>query len=295
MGSQYAHPEALVTTGWVAEHLNDPKVKLVEVDVDTAAYDKGHIRGAIGWNWQTDLNDRVVRDVVDPRTFAELCRRSGINADDTVVFYGDNNNWFAAWALWQFKYHGHKDARLMNGGRKKWELEKRELTTEPPKLSARSNYPVPASDESIRAYRREVEESLGRGTVNLVDVRSPDEFTGKVIAPPGMTETAQRGGHIPGARSIPWAKAANEDGTFKSPDELRRLYADAGVDFSKPTIAYCRIGERSSHTWFVLKYLLGVDNVKNYDGSWTEWGNLVGAPIETGEGTATALPNVRCQ
>jgi thiosulfate/3-mercaptopyruvate sulfurtransferase len=295
MASTYAQPDVLVSTGWVAEHLNDPKVKLIEVDVDTTSYDKGHVRGAIGWNWQTDLNDRVRRDVVDPRTFAELCRRGGINADDTVVFYGDNNNWFAAWALWQFKYHGHKDARLMNGGRKKWELEKRELTTEPPKLAARSNYPVPPTDESIRAYRREVEDALGRNAVNLVDVRSPDEFTGKIIAPPGMTETAQRGGHIPGARSIPWAKAANDDGTFKNPDDLRKLYADAGVDFSKPTIAYCRIGERSSHTWFVLKYLLGVQNVKNYDGSWTEWGNLVGAPIETGEGTASPLPNVKCQ
>jgi thiosulfate/3-mercaptopyruvate sulfurtransferase len=262
--------------------------------VDTAAYDRGHVPGAIGWNWQTDLNDRVMRDIVDPRTFAELCRRSGIRPGDTVVFYGDNNNWFAAWALWQFKYHGHKDARLMNGGRKKWELEKRPLTTEPPR-HARSEYPVPASDESIRAYRREVEDTLGRKSVNLVDVRSPDEFTGKIIAPPGMTETAQRGGHIPGAKNIPWGKAANEDGTFKSPDELRKLYADAGCDFSKPTIAYCRIGERSSHTWFVLKYLLGVGNVKNYDGSWTEWGNLVGAPIETGAGQETAAPNVRCQ
>ena len=295
MSTAYAQPDVLVSTDWVAQHLNDPKVKLIEVDVDTAAYDKGHVPGAIGWNWQTDLNDRVVRDVVDPRAFAELCRRAGIDADDTVVFYGDNNNWFAAWALWQFKYHGHKDARLMNGGRKKWELEKRVLTSEPPKLAPRSNYPIPPTDESIRAYRREVEDTLGRGAVNLVDVRSPDEFTGKVIAPPGMTETAQRGGHIPGAKNVPWAKAVNDDGTFKDPDELRRLYADAGVDFNKPTIAYCRIGERSSHTWFVLKYLLGVQNVKNYDGSWTEWGNLVGAPIETGEGTATALPNVRCE
>jgi thiosulfate/3-mercaptopyruvate sulfurtransferase len=236
----------------------------------------------------------VVRDVVDPRTFAELCRRSGINPDDTVVFYGDNNNWFAAWAFWQFKYHGHKDVRLMNGGRKKWELEGRELVTERPSFP-RSNYPVPATDETIRAYRREVEDTLGRGNVNLVDVRSPDEYTGKVIAPPGMTETAQRGGHIPGARNIPWSKAANDDGTFKNPDDLRKLYADAGVDFNKPTIAYCRIGERSSHTWFALKYLLGVSDVKNYDGSWTEWGNLVGAPIETGTGESGAMPNVRCQ
>jgi thiosulfate/3-mercaptopyruvate sulfurtransferase len=292
--SDYAHPQALVSTSWVADHLSDPKVKLIEVDVDTTSYEKGHIANAIGWNWQTDLNDKTRRDIIDPRSFAELCRSAGINPDDTVIFYGDNNNWFAAWALWQFKYHGHKDVRLMNGGRKKWELEKRPLTTEPPKLAPRSNYPIPASDESVRAYRREIEDHLGRMPFNLVDVRSPDEFSGKVIAPPGMTETAQRGGHIPGAKSIPWAKAANEDGTFKSADELRKLYADAGVDFSKPTIAYCRIGERSSHTWFVLKYLLGVDNVKNYDGSWTEWGNLVGAPIEKGEGPS-AMPKVDCQ
>jgi thiosulfate/3-mercaptopyruvate sulfurtransferase len=182
----------------------------------------------------------------------------------------------------------------MNGGRKKWELEKRELTTELPKLS-RSNYNIPSSDESIRAYRDEIMNTLSQGKINLVDVRSPDEYTGKVIAPPGMTETAQRGGHIPGAKSIPWSKTANDDGTFKSKTDLEKLYADAGCDFSKPTIAYCRIGERSSHTWFVIKYLLGKDNVKNYDGSWTEWGNLVGAPIETGAGQQTALPNVKCQ
>lgn len=293
--ADYAHPQALVTTDWVADHVTDPKVKLIEVDVDTAAYDKGHIPGAIGWNWQTDLNDKVQRDIIDTRAFAELNRQAGIQPDDVVIFYGDNNNWFAAWALWQFKYHGHKDVRLMNGGRKKWELEKRPLTTEAPRLSPRSNYPIPACDESVRAYRRQIEDALGRNQINLVDVRSPDEYTGKVIAPPGMTETAQRGGHIPGARSIPWAKTANEDGSFKSADELKKLYADAGVDFAKPTIAYCRIGERSSHTWFVLKYLLGAKDVKNYDGSWTEWGNLVGAPIEKGDGVATALPNVKCQ
>ena len=291
MAATYAYPEVLVDTNWVANHLNDPKVKVVEVDVDTTSYDKGHIAGAIGWNWQLDLQDRVQRDVVDPRTFAELCRRSGIRPDDTVVLYGDNNNWFAAWAFWQFKYHGHKDVRLMNGGRKKWELEKRPLTTDPPKID-RSEYPIPSSDESIRAYRQEVLDAMGQKGVNLVDVRSPDEFTGKIIAPPGLPETAQRAGHIPGARNIPWSKAANDDGTFKSVDELRKLYQDCGVDLNKPTIAYCRIGERSSHTWFVLKYLLGAKNVKNYDGSWTEWGNLVAAPIEKGEGEA--LPNVKC-
>lgn len=292
--SEYVHPEVLVSVDWVKEHLNDPKVKIIEVDVDTTAYDKGHVPNAIGWNWQTDLNDRVRRDIIDPRTFSELCRRSGITNEDTVIIYGDNNNWFAAWAVWQFKYHGHKDVRLMNGGRKKWvDVDKRETTTELPKLT-RSNYTIPACDETVRAYRDEIMNTLGQGKINLVDVRSPDEYSGKVIAPPGMTETAQRGGHIPGAKSIPWAKTANDDGTFKSKADLEKLYADAGCDFSKPTIAYCRIGERSSHTWFVLKYLLGKQNVKNYDGSWTEWGNLVGAPIETGEGT-TALPNVKCQ
>jgi thiosulfate/3-mercaptopyruvate sulfurtransferase len=289
----YAHPDALVSTDWVADHSKDAGVRLLEVDVDTASYEKGHIAGAIGWNWQTDLQDRVVRDVVDPRTFAELCRRSGVRNDDNVIIYGDNNNWFAAWALWQFKYQGHKSVRLMNGGRKKWELEKRPLATVAATIQ-RSDYAIPATDESIRAYRQEVMDTLGQNRINLVDVRSPDEFSGKIIAPPGMTETAQRAGHIPGAKSIPWSKAANEDGTFKSPSELRKLYADAGVDFAKPTIAYCRIGERSSHTWFVLKYLLGVDNVKNYDGSWTEWGNLVGAPIEVGT-SATAVPDVKCQ
>lgn len=290
----YAHPEALVTTEWVAGHLNDPKVKLVEVDVEPAkGYELGHIKGSIGWNWNTDLCDTTLRDLIDPRTFAELCRRSGISVDDTVVFYGDMNNWFAAWAFWQFKYHGHQDCKLMNGGRKKWELEKRELGLEPPTVK-RSQYPIPASDESVRAYRNDILETLGQKKINLVDVRSPDEFTGKVIAPPGMSETAQRGGHIPGAKSIPWAKTANEDGTFKTASDLRTLYADADVDFTKPTVAYCRIGERSSHTWFVLKYLLGVNNVKNYDGSWTEWGNLVGAPIEKGENAAMP-PVPKCE
>jgi thiosulfate/3-mercaptopyruvate sulfurtransferase len=293
MSSNYVHPEMLVDTAWVAAHLNDVNVKIIEVDVDTTSYDKGHIQNAIGWNWQTDLNDRVCRDLIGPAAFAELNRSFGVRPFDTVIIYGDNNNWFAAWALWQFKYHGHKDARLMNGGRKKWELEKRPLVTDRPSFP-RSDYPMPAPDESIRAYRQEVMNTLDGKNANLVDVRSPDEFSGKVIAPPGMTETAQRGGHIPGAINIPWSKTANEDGTFKSSVDLKKLYADAGIDFTKPTIAYCRIGERSSHTWFVLKYLLGVNNVKNYDGSWTEWGNLVGAPIATGD-QPTPLPNVRCQ
>jgi thiosulfate/3-mercaptopyruvate sulfurtransferase len=275
--------------------VEDPKVRILEVDVDTASYDKGHIRNAVGWNWQQDLQDRIVRDVVDPRAFADLCRRSGVNNDDTVVVYGDNNNWFAAWAFWQFKYQGHNQVKLMNGGRKLWEIEKRPMVTDAPRITP-SKYQVAATDESIRAYRDEVLDTLRKNKVNLVDVRSPDEFTGKILAPEALIgkEGCQRGGHIPGARNIPWAKAANDDGTFRSADDLRKLYSDAGVDFSKPTIAYCRIGERSSHTWFVLKYLLGVDNVKNYDGSWTEWGNLVGAPIETGTGEA-AHASANCQ
>jgi thiosulfate/3-mercaptopyruvate sulfurtransferase len=278
--SNYAYPSTLVTTAWAVEHLSDPAVKFIEVDVDTAAYAKGHIPGALGWNWQTDLNDRVRRDILDPAAFAELNRKSGIHRDDIVVLYGDNNNWFAAWAFWQFKYYGHKDVRLINGGRKKWELENRPVSTEPAKIAGPSDYPVPWVDESVRAYRRDVEAILGHDRTNLVDVRSPDEFSGKINAPPGLPETAQRSGHIPGAKNIPWAKTVNEDGTFKSADELRQLYTVAGVDAAKPTIAYCRIGERSSHTWYVLKYLLGFESVRNYDGSWTEWGNIVGAPIE---------------
>jgi thiosulfate/3-mercaptopyruvate sulfurtransferase len=292
MNSKYAHPEVLVDTDWVASHQDDPKVKIVEVDVDTARYDQGHVRNATGWNWQTDLQDKTVRDVVDPRAFAVLCRHAGINADDSVVLYGDNNNWFAAWAFWQFKYHEHPDVRLMNGGRKKWEQEGRPMTTDRPDVT-RSAYPVPATDETIRAYRQDVMDQLGSPEMNLVDVRSPDEFTGKVVAPPGTTETAQRAGHIPGARNVPWSRTVNDDGTFKASDQLGDLYARAGCDLAKPTIAYCRIGERSSHTWFVLTYLLGADNVKNYDGSWTEWGNLVGVPIETGPGP-TVVPAANC-
>jgi thiosulfate/3-mercaptopyruvate sulfurtransferase len=293
--TDYVHPDVLVSTSWVADHLNDPNVKIVEVDVDTTSYDKGHIKNAVGWNWQTQLQDRVRRDVVDPRAFAELCRSAGINNGDTVILYGDNNNWFAAWAFWQFQYHGHKNIKLMNGGRKKWEEEKRPFVTEKPQTS-KSNYSIPPTDESIRAYRREVEDVVGTGRMNLVDVRSPDEFTGKILAPEPLLgkEGVQRGGHIPGAKNIPWSKAVNDDGTFKTAADLRQLYQSAGVDLNKPTIAYCRIGERSSHTWFVLRYLLGMNDVKNYDGSWTEWGNLVGAPIETGTGE-TARAEVKCR
>jgi thiosulfate/3-mercaptopyruvate sulfurtransferase len=278
--SDYKHPEVLVSTEWAAEHLNDPKVRLIEVDVDTTAYDQGHIPGAVGWNWQTQLQDNVRRDLIDKAELERLLGKSGVANDTTILLYGDNNNWFAAYALWQLKYYGHKDARLINGGRKKWIEEKRSLTTEPAKVAATS-YRASGPDESIRARKEEIFDILNKKkSAQLVDVRSVDEFTGKIIAPPGMSETAQRAGHIPGAANIPWAQAANEDGTFKSADALKQLYGAKGISGDGEIIAYCRIGERSSHTWFVLKYLLGYGNVKNYDGSWTEWGNLVGAPVD---------------
>jgi thiosulfate/3-mercaptopyruvate sulfurtransferase len=278
--SEYAHPEVLVTTQWAADHLQDSKVRFIEVDVDTSAYDQGHLSGAVGWNWQTQLQDGIRRDLVDKNTLEDLLRKSGVSNDTMILVYGDNNNWFAAYALWQLKYYGHGDVRLMNGGRKKWIEEKRPLTTDAPHHTPAS-YRAKDPDQSIRARRDEVSAILERRvTGQLVDVRSVDEFTGKIIAPPGMTETAQRAGHIPGAANIPWAQAANEDGTFKSADALRQLYQGKGITGTNEVIAYCRIGERSSHTWFVLKYLLGYQNVKNYDGSWTEWGNLIGAPIE---------------
>ncbi|MCZ6690073.1 MAG: sulfurtransferase [Planctomycetota bacterium] len=281
MGDEYAHPEVLVSTQWVADHLNDPKVCLIECDVETSAYDQGHVPGAISWNWQTDLQDQLRRGLATKEKFEELCSGSGLSPETTVVVYGDNQNWFAAWALWQLKVYGHRDVRLMNGGRKRWVEEGRDLSKDKPNITP-SAYEAREPDTSIRAFRGEVFELLGQETYNLVDVRSPDEFSGKIISPPGLPETAQRAGHIPGAKNIPWSEATNEDGTFKSISELEELYGSAGLSKDKKTIAYCRIGERSSHTWYVLKYLLGYEDVKNYDGSWTEWGNLIDAPIIKG-------------
>ena len=279
--TEYVHPEILVDTDWVKQNLGKPGIKLVEVDVDTKAYDAGHIPGAVGFNWQSQLQDQVRRDILSKEEFERLMGAAGISPRDTVILYGDNNNWFAAYAFWLFKLYGHKDVRLMNGGRVKWLNEPdKELTAEPTKVVP-TQYRAGEPDESLRALLPEVMQAQKQKRVNLVDVRSPDEFTGKVIAPPGMTETAQRGGHIPGAKSVPWSTAVNADGTFKSADELRKIYLeDKGLDPGRETIAYCRIGERSSHTWVVLKYLLGLPHVKNYDGSWTEYGNVVGAPIE---------------
>ncbi|MFZ0335655.1 MAG: sulfurtransferase [Candidatus Acidiferrales bacterium] len=283
--SEYAHPEVLVSTNWVAEHLSDPTIRLVEVDVDTSAYEQGHIAGAVGWNWQTQLQDGVRRDLLDKTAWESLLGKSGVENDTTIVLYGDNNNWFAAYAFWQLKYYGHEDVRLLNGGRKKWSEEKRPLVKDVPHF-APTKYQGKAPDDSLRAKREEVAATLEKKDAKLVDVRSVDEFTGKIIAPPGMSETAQRAGHIPGAVNVPWSQAANEDGTFKSADALQQLYGGKGVNGDGEVITYCRIGERSSHTWFALKYLLGYGDVKNYDGSWTEWGNLIGAPIEKEVATA---------
>ena len=277
----YSNPHMLVTTQWVDEHKMDPNLAIVEVDVDTAAYNEGHVLGAVGWNWQTQLCDTVRREIISKGDLEQLLGNSGIGNNTTVVLYGDNNNWFAAWALWQLKMYGHDDVRLMNGGRKKWLAEGRELTREVSKRMS-STYQVREYNDKYRAMLNQVQKAIEGKNVALVDVRSPDEFSGKILSPPGLPETCQRGGHIPGAKSIPWGKACNEDGTFKSPEELESLYAGQGVTPDKNVIAYCRIGERSSHSWFVLKYLLGYPNVTNYDGSWTEWGNLVGAPVEKG-------------
>ena len=276
----YIHPEVLVDADWVQAHLHDPNVRLIEVDVDTTSYDQGHIPGAVGFNWQKELQDQVVRAPLSKEALEDLLSRAGVSNDTTVVLYGDNNNWFAAWALWILKYYGHKDVRLLDGGRVKWLADKREISTETPSY-ARTQYHAQAEQHDIRALRDQILPQLKQAGFALVDVRSPDEYSGKLLAPAHLPqEGAQRGGHIPGAENIPWSMAVREDGTFKSADELRALYEGKGITPDKNVVAYCRIGERSSHTWFVLNYLLGYPHVRNYDGSWTEWGSLIGAPIE---------------
>ena len=278
--AEYSHPESLVTTDWVAEHGDEANVRLVEVDVDTSAYDEGHIAGAVGWNWQSQLQASLRRDLISGTELEALLGVAGIDNNTTVILYGDNNNWFAAWAFWQLKYYGHGDVRLMNGGRAKWVADGRPLTTDAASHAAKS-YRASEPNQDIRAYRDAVLGAVSASSISLVDVRAPAEYSGELLAPANLPqEGSQRGGHIPGAANVPWGQAVNEDGTFKSADELTALYGGKGIDGSKETIAYCRIGERSSHTWFVLTQLLGHQNVRNYDGSWTEWGSIVNAPIE---------------
>ncbi|WP_336001163.1 sulfurtransferase [Halorientalis halophila] len=284
--SDYAK-DVLVSADWVEDHLDDfqsddPEYRLAEVDVDTELYDEeGHAPGAIGFNWETDLQDQTTRDILSKEDFEQTMGEAGITEDSTVVLYGDNSNWFAAYTYWQFKYYGHDDVRLMDGGRDYWVENDYPLSDEPADFSAQ-DYEAAGPRESIRAYREDVENAIERG-LPLVDVRSPEEFSGEILAPPGLQETAQRGGHIPGAKNISWAAVTNDDGTFKSADEIRELYADEDIDGGGTTVAYCRIGERSSVAWFALHELLGYEDTINYDGSWTEWGNLVGAPIEKGD------------
>jgi thiosulfate/3-mercaptopyruvate sulfurtransferase len=280
--SGYAHPEVLVSTDWVAEHLDDPNVRVVESDEDVLLYDMGHVPGAINLDWHTDLQDQVKRDFLDKAGFEALLGKNGIGNDTTVVFYGDRNNWYATYAYWLFKYFGHRDARVMNGGRAKWEAEGRPMSREVPSYPE-TTYTAQEPDEQIRAYRDDVLKQVKSGAPALVDVRSVPEYTGEVLHMAGYAqEGAQRGGHVLGAKSIPWATAANEDGTFKSPEQLREIYGGKDITPDKNVIAYCRIGERSSHTWFVLRELLGYPDVRNYDGSWTEWGSMVGVPIAKG-------------
>jgi thiosulfate/3-mercaptopyruvate sulfurtransferase len=278
----YAKPDALVETDWLEEHVQDPGTRVIEVDEDTEAYEKGHIEGAVGWNWTTDLHTEVGRDYVDQAELSELLSAAGVGPDTTVILYGGNNNWFAAYAYWVLKLRGFENVKLLNGGRKKWELESRQLTQDPPSVTASGFSISGAERDEIRALRDEVLGKQG-GATGFVDVRSPEEFRGEKLAPDHLPqEQAQVPGHIAGAANIPWAKAANEDGTFKSADELKALYGGEGITGDREIIAYCRIGERSSHTWFALQELLGYPNVKNYDGSWTEYGSLVGAPVEKG-------------
>ncbi|MEX1121626.1 MAG: sulfurtransferase [Balneolales bacterium] len=272
--------DILVTTSWAEQNLKTEGLRFVEVDVDTSSYQKGHISGAVGWNWKEQLQDVLTRNVASTVAIEKLLGQSGIDKDTTIILYGDNNNWFSAWAYWLLKYYGHQNLKILDGGRLKWIAEGRDLTTEVPTPKV-TEYQIDHIYEEYRAMRDDVVQTINDSQpYGLVDVRSPDEFTGKIIAPPGMTELSQRGGHIPGAKNIPWASTVNEDGTFKSKEELTNLYVSHGITPDKPIIAYCRIGERSAHSWFVLKELLEYDDVRNYDGSWTEWGNLINAPIE---------------
>ncbi len=275
----YASDRVLVDADWAIAHLDDPTVQFVEVDVDTTAYSQGHIPGAVGWDWTSQLSDGVRRDLASREDFSALLSSSGIGPDTTIVLYGDNNNWFAAFAYWQLKLFGHRDVRIINGGRRFWLDNGLPISVDEVTYPA-TGYDLPEADFSLRAYRDDILPRLGDAGLALVDVRSPAEYNGEIIAPPGMSETAQRAGRIPGAASIPWGQTVREDGTFKSADELRDLYAAKGVTPDKDIIAYCRIGERSSHSWFVLSELLGYERVRNYDGSWTEWGSLIGVPIE---------------
>ena len=276
----YVHPEVLVSTDWALQHLKEKNLKFIEVDVDTTEYEKGHIEGAVGWNWKTQLQDQTRRDIVSKEQLEKYLGEAGATTSTGLILYGDNNNWFAAYAFWLLKYYGHNDVRLIDGGRKKWVAEGKQLTTEAPKYQA-SVYKIGKVHTELRALRNFVLERLNTSKHGLVDVRSVDEYTGKILAPPGLQELSLRGGHIPGAKNIPWSQAVNEDGTFKSHADLTALYESKGITQNLPEVTtYCRIGERSSHSWFVLTYLLGYSNVRNYDGSWTEWGNLINAPIE---------------
>ena len=276
----YAHPNVLVTTDWALQHRRDPGLRFVEVDVDTGEYEKGHIEGAIGWNWKTQLQDQLRRDILSKEQIEKFLGESGVEPGTGLILYGDNNNWFAAYAFWLLKLYGHEDVRLIDGGRKKWAAESKPLTTDVPHYEKKV-YRVARVYTDLRALRDFVASRINEKSHGLVDVRSNDEYTGKILAPPGLQELSMRGGHIPSAKNIPWSQSVNEDGTFKSAPELRTIYEGKGIVAGlKEVTAYCRIGERSSHTWFVLKYLLGYPSVRNYDGSWTEWGNLINAPIE---------------